>query len=160
VLTSPACPQFGSEFTDQNGHPLVCLACAHECPAQAEICAAEDARVINQSRGNLLQDGSSVAVIRKLWVKGRSLAVKLGTEVRNHRLVDGDHHIDCKIDGIGALKLTSDFERKARACGDRATCERLPCGGLSLWFSVSLRRISTEKKRPVGASFRDYRQKR
>jgi len=111
-------------------------------------------RVIKDANGNVLQDGDSVTVIRDLKVKGSSLVVKVGTKVKNIRLVDGDHHIDCKIDGIGAMKLTSDFERKARACGDCSTCERLPCGGLSLWFSVSLRRISTEKKRgPMGPLF-------
>ncbi len=103
-------------------------------------------RVIKDANGNVLQNGDSVTVIKDLKVKGSSLVVKVGTKVKNIRLVDGDHDIDCKIDGIGAMKLTSDFERKARACGDCSTCERLPCGGLSLWFSVSLRRISTEKK--------------
>lgn len=76
-------------------------------------CGDEEARVVKDANGNLLQDGDSVTVIKDLKVKGSSLVVKVGTKVRNIRLVDGDHDIDCRIDGIGAMKLKSEFVRKA-----------------------------------------------
>ena len=74
--------------------------------------AGDSERVIKDSVGNLLQDGDSVSVIKDLKVKGSSLVVKVGTKVKNVRLCDGDHDIDCKIDGIGAMKLKSEFVRK------------------------------------------------
>ncbi len=109
----PPCPQCDSEYTYENGDLLVCPECAHEWSAQAATGAAEDVRVIKDANGNVLQDGDSVSVIKDLKVKGSSLVVKLGTKVKNIRLVDGDHDIDCKIDGIGAMKLKSEFVRKA-----------------------------------------------
>ncbi len=108
----PPCPQCGSEYTYENGDLLVCPECAHEWPAQTAM-ATEEVRVIKDANGNLLQDGDSVTVIKDLKVKGSSLVVKVGTKVKNIRLVDGDHDIDCKIDGIGAMKLKSEFVRKA-----------------------------------------------
>ncbi len=107
----PPCPQCGSEYTYENGDLLVCPECAHEWSAQATA-AAEDVRVIKDANGNVLQDGDSVTVIKDLKVKGSSLVVKVGTKVKNIRLVDGDHDIDCKIDGIGAMKLKSEFVKK------------------------------------------------
>jgi protein PhnA len=109
----PPCPQCGSEYTYENGDLLVCPECAHEWSVQATAAAAEDVRVIKDANGNVLQDGDSVTVIKDLKVKGSSLVVKVGTKVKNIRLVDGDHDIDCKIDGIGAMKLKSEFVRKA-----------------------------------------------
>ena len=109
----PPCPQCGSEYTYENGNLLVCPECAHEWSAQATAAAAEDVRVIKDANGNVLQDGDSVTVIKDLKVKGSSLVVTVGTKVKNIRLVDGDHDIDCKIDGIGAMKLKSEFVRKA-----------------------------------------------
>lgn len=73
----------------------------------------EDTRVIKDANGAVLADGDTVTVIKDLKVKGSSLVVKVGTKVRNIRLVDGDHDIDCKIDGIGAMKLKSEFVKKA-----------------------------------------------
>jgi len=73
----------------------------------------EDALVIKDSNGNLLADGDSVVVIKDLKVKGSSSVVKVGTKVKNIRLVDSDHDIDCKIDGIGPMKLKSEFVKKA-----------------------------------------------
>jgi protein PhnA len=108
-----ACPQCGSEYTYENGDLLVCPECAHEWSAQAAKGATEEVRVIKDANGNVLQDGDSVTVIKHLKVKGSSLVVKVGTKVKNIRLVDGDHDIDCKIDGIGAMKLKSEFVRKA-----------------------------------------------
>lgn len=109
----PPCPQCGSEYTYENGDLLVCPECAHEWSAQATAAATEEVRVIKDANGNVLQDGDSVTVIKDLKVKGSSLVVKVGTKVKNIRLVDGDHDIDCRIDGIGAMKLKSEFVRKA-----------------------------------------------
>nr|WP_205896327.1 zinc ribbon domain-containing protein YjdM [Pseudomonas nitroreducens] len=108
----PPCPKCNSEYTYQDGAQLVCPECAHEWSADASAEADGDARVIKDSVGNLLQDGDTVTVIKDLKVKGSSLVVKVGTKVKNIRLVDGDHDIDCKIDGIGAMKLKSEFVRK------------------------------------------------
>lgn len=90
----------------------MCPECSHEWAADAEIESADGERLIKDSNGNLLQDGDTVTVIKDLKVKGSSLVVKVGTKVRNIRLVDGDHDIDCKIDGIGAMKLKSEFVKK------------------------------------------------
>lgn len=92
---------------------LVCPECAHEWPVSTEARPDDTAKVFKDAVGNLLQDGDTVSVIKDLKVKGSSLVVKVGTRVKNIRLVDGDHDIDCKIDGIGAMKLKSEFVRKA-----------------------------------------------
>ena len=111
MSTLPPCPKCQSEFTYEDGALLVCPECAHEWSAEADA-AADDAKVIKDAVGNLLQDGDTVTVIKDLKVKGSSLVVKVGTKVKNIRLVDGDHDIDCKIDGIGAMKLKSEFVKK------------------------------------------------
>ena len=94
---------------------LVCPECGHEWPAVAADTegTADDSRVIKDSVGNVLNDGDTITVIKDLKVKGSSLVVKVGTKVKNIRLVDGDHDIDCKIDGIGAMQLKSQFVKKA-----------------------------------------------
>ncbi|ARS50346.1 zinc ribbon domain-containing protein YjdM [Ectopseudomonas hydrolytica] len=112
MSTLPPCPKCNSEYTYQDGDQLVCPECAHEWQAGDGTEAADESRVIKDSVGNALQDGDSVTVIKDLKVKGSSLVVKVGTKVKNIRLVDGDHDIDCKIDGIGAMKLKSEFVRK------------------------------------------------
>lgn len=112
MSTLPPCPQCGSEHTYENGDQLVCLECAHEWSLDAAPAPADEARIIKDANGSVLQDGDSVTVIKDLKVKGTSLVVKVGTKVKNIRLVDGDHDIDCKIDGIGAMKLKSEFVRK------------------------------------------------
>lgn len=91
---------------------LVCPECAHEWNENAQDKANEDEKVVKDSNGNVLNDGDSVTVIKDLKVKGSSLVVKIGTKVKNIRLVDGDHDIDCKIDGFGAMKLKSEFVKK------------------------------------------------
>lgn len=96
----PPCPKCNSEYTYEDGDQLVCPECAHEWKAGENTDGGDDARVIKDSVGNLLQDGDTITVI------------KVGTKVKNIRLVDGDHDIDCKIDGIGAMKLKSEFVRK------------------------------------------------
>ena len=113
MSTLPPCPQCSSEYTYEDGAQLVCPECGHEWSAQPAAEADEGGRVFKDANGNVLQDGDSVTVIKDLKVKGSSLVVKVGTKVRNIRLVDGDHDIDCKIDGIGAMKLKSEFVRKA-----------------------------------------------
>lgn len=106
----PNCPKCGSEYTYDDGTLYICPECAHEWPKDAQ--AESDDRVIKDANGNVLQDGDTVTVIKDLKVKGSSLVVKVGTKVRNIRLVEGDHDIDCKIDGIGAMKLKSEFVKK------------------------------------------------
>jgi len=90
----------------------ICSECAHEWSQDAAAEAGSDERVIKDSNGNVLQDGDTVTVIKDLKIKGSSLVVKVGTKVKNIRLVDGDHDIDCKIDGIGAMQLKSEFVKK------------------------------------------------
>ena len=113
MSTLPPCPQCHSEYTYEDGTQLVCPECGHEWSAEASVAADEGERVVKDANGNVLQDGDSVTVIKDLKIKGSSLVVKVGTKVRNIRLVDGDHDIDCKIDGIGAMGLKSEFVRKA-----------------------------------------------
>ncbi len=91
---------------------LICPECANEWSPE-EQAAAEQAARITDANGNALQDGDTVTVIKDLKVKGSSLTVKVGTKVKGIRLVEGDHDIDCKIDGIGAMKLKSEFVKKA-----------------------------------------------
>jgi protein PhnA len=111
--TLPKCPQCNSEHTYEDGLLLVCPECAHEWSQDAAPQdVVEAAGVIKDANGNVLQDGDTVTVIKDLKVKGSSTVVKVGTKVRNIRLVDGDHDIDCKIDGIGAMKLKSQFVKK------------------------------------------------
>lgn len=108
----PNCPQCGSEFTYEDGQLYVCPECSYEWTKAAASETAEQASAIKDANGNVLQDGDTVTVIKDLKVKGSSLVVKVGTKVKNIRLVDGDHDIDCKIDGIGAMKLKSEFVKK------------------------------------------------
>ena len=108
----PACPQCQSSFTYADGALYICPECAHEWPQQTTAEAGEE-KTVHDAYGNTLQDGDSVTVIKDLKVKGSSLVVKVGTKVKNIRLIDGDHDIDCKIDGIGAMQLKSEFVKKA-----------------------------------------------
>jgi protein PhnA len=110
--TLPNCPQCHSNYSYQDGELWICPECAHEWSA-SETAIVSDALVVKDANGNLLADGDSVTVIKDLKVKGSSLVVKVGTKVKNIRLVEGDHDIDCKIDGIGAMKLKSEFVKKA-----------------------------------------------
>jgi len=109
----PECPECGSEYTYEDGNMYVCPECAHEWSKDAVAEAGGNERVITDANGNVLVDGDTVTVIKDLKVKGSSSVVKVGTRVKNIRLVDGDHDIDCKIDGIGAMKLKSEFVKKA-----------------------------------------------
>jgi len=107
----PNCPQCNSEYTYEDGIMLVCPECAHEWSKRAAD-NNDDEKIIKDVNGNALQDGDTVSVIKDLKVKGTSSVVKVGTKVKNIRLVDGGHDIDCKVPGIGAMKLKSEFVKK------------------------------------------------
>ena len=100
MMELPNCPKCGSPYTYEDGTMLVCPECAHEWSADAAEATNEDQLIVKDANGNLLQDGDTVTVIKDLKVKGI-------------RLVKGDHNIDCKIDGFGAMKLKSEFVKKA-----------------------------------------------
>lgn len=110
-MTLPNCPECNSEYTYEDGNMLVCPMCAHEWSLE-DTANTEDEKVYRDANGNVLQDGDTVSVIKDLKVKGSSSTLKQGTRVKNIRLVDGDHNIDCKIDGFGAMKLKSEFVKK------------------------------------------------
>jgi len=111
-VSLPPCPKCNSEYTYEDGTQFVCPECANEWSADGAAETSDDVKIIKDAVGNTLQDGDTVTVIKDLKVKGSSLVVKVGTKVKNIRLVDGDHDIDCKIDGIGAMKLKSEFVKK------------------------------------------------
>lgn len=109
----PNCPQCNSEYTYEDGSLFVCPECAHEWNLEStEADNSEDVKIVKDANGNVLNDGDSVTVIKDLKVKGSSLVIKIGTRVKNIRLIDGDHDIDCKIDSFGAMKLKSEFVKK------------------------------------------------
>ena len=109
----PPCPKCNSEYTyDDGAGLLVCPECAHEWSPTEAAAAVDEVKEVRDAVGNVLQDGDTVTVIKDLKVKGSSLVVKVGTKVKGIRLVDGDHDIDCKIDGIGAMGLKSEFVKK------------------------------------------------
>jgi protein PhnA len=116
MSNQPNCPQCSSENTYFDGSLWICPDCAHEW--SEEIKDAEDLAsegVIKDAHGNVLQDGDTVTVIKDLKVKGSSSTVKVGTKVKNIRLIESDngHNIACKIDGIGAMNLKSEFVKKS-----------------------------------------------
>ena len=111
MSTLPRCPTCSSEFTYEDGAMFVCPECAHEWP----IAAAESApttAVVRDAFGNELKAGDSITVIKDLKIKGSSAVVKTGVKIKIIRLVDGDHDIECKIDGVGAMQLKSEFVKK------------------------------------------------
>ncbi len=112
MSTFPPCPKCNSEFTYEDGGAYICPECAHEWPTQDAAPAEVAGRVYRDSAGNVLQDGDTVTVIKDLKLKGSAGTVKIGTKVKNIRLVDSDHDIDCKIDGFGAMSLKSEFVTK------------------------------------------------
>lgn len=114
----PACPECNSELTYQDGPTYICPECAHEwspgsLSAAEPIASDEPERVVRDANGNALSDGDTVIVIKDLNVKGASSALKAGTKVKGIRLVEGDHNIDCRIEGFGGMKLKSEFVKKA-----------------------------------------------
>lgn len=111
----PNCPKCNSEYTYEDGSLFVCPECAYEWTSKIETENSEEENIIKDANGNILNDGDSVTVIKDLKVKGSSSAVKLGTKVKNIKLIHGSsdgHDIDCKIDGFGAMKLKSEFVKK------------------------------------------------
>jgi protein PhnA len=108
----PKCPTCSSEYTYEDGEMYVCPECAHEWPIIAAE-STETESVIRDAFGNVLKDGDSITVIKDLKIKGSSSVVKVGTKVKNIRIISGDHDIDCKIDGIGAMQLKSEFVKKS-----------------------------------------------
>ena len=109
----PNCPECNSEYTYMDNDNFVCPECGHEWSKDTTADDTEDGNTVKDSNGNTLNDGDSVVVIKDLKVKGSSSVIKVGTRVKNIRIVEGDHDIDCRIDGIGAMKLKSEFVKKA-----------------------------------------------
>lgn len=113
MSTLPPCPKCNSEFTYEDGGVYICPECAHEWPLHAAAESIENSnKIYRDAAGNVLQDGDTVTVIKDLKLKGSGGTVKMGTKVKNIRLVDSDHDIDCKIDGFGAMSLKSEFVKK------------------------------------------------
>ena len=109
----PKCPKCSSEYTYEDGTMYVCPECAHEWAKDSVVETTDHKRVVRDAYGNVLQEGDAVTVTKDLKIKGSSSVVKVGTRVKSIRLVEGDHDIDCKIDGIGAMQLKSEFVKKA-----------------------------------------------
>ncbi|PNE05454.1 zinc ribbon domain-containing protein YjdM [Priestia megaterium] len=112
-MNVPNCPSCQSQYTYEDGNMFVCPECAHEWRQDEKTESTEEQLTVKDANGNLLKDGDSVTVIKDLKVKGSSSVVKIGTKVKSIRLVEGDHNIDCKIDGCGAMSLKSQFVKKA-----------------------------------------------
>lgn len=112
MSTLPPCPSCSSAFTYEDRSLLICPECGHEWQA-GETAAPDDALVVKDAHGTLLADGDTVTLIKDLKVKGASQPIKVGTKVKNIRLIDGDHNIDCKVDGFGPMQLKSEFVKKA-----------------------------------------------
>lgn len=107
----PNCPKCNSEYTYEDGNLIICPECAYEWSLDTDEKDSDEV-VVKDAHGNILIDGDTVVVIKDLKIKGSSSVVKQGTKVKNIRLVEGDHNIDCRIDGIGAMKLKSEFVKK------------------------------------------------
>lgn len=112
MTTQPHCPKCNSEYTYEDRDLTICSMCAHEWKKDESVSSDSSERVIKDAHGNILKDGDTVTVIKDLKVKGSSSVVKVGTKVKNIKLVDGDHDIDCRIDGVGQMGLKSQFVKK------------------------------------------------
>lgn len=112
MSTLPNCPKCDSSYVYLDGALFICPECAHEW-AEGESTADNEALVVKDANGNTLEAGDSVTLIKDLKVKGSSSTAKIGTKVKINRLLEGDHNIDCRIDGIGAMLLKSEFVKKA-----------------------------------------------
>lgn len=108
----PKCPKCKSEYTYEDGVLYVCPECAYEWAIEASAEPVEAGLIVKDANGNLLSDGDTVTILKDLKVKGSSTPLKMGTKVKNIRLVEGDHNIDCKIEGFGAMSLKSEFVKK------------------------------------------------
>ncbi|PSL40100.1 phosphonoacetate hydrolase [Planomicrobium soli] len=107
----PNCPQCNSAYTYEDGNLWICPECGHEWALSED--GEEEEMVVEDANGNFLSNGDSVTIAKDLKVKGTSSVLKIGTKVKNILLVEGDHNIDCKIDGFGPMKLKSEFVKKA-----------------------------------------------
>lgn len=107
----PLCPKCNSEYTYEDGGQFVCPECAHEW-SSAEPAQEEEKLIVKDANGTILADGDTVTIIKSLKVKGASSMLKIGTKVKNIRLCEGDHNIDCRIEGFGAMQLKSEFVKK------------------------------------------------
>ena len=112
-MNVPNCPSCQSQYTYEDGNLFICPECTHEWGQDEKAESTEEQLTVKDANGNALKDGDSVTVIKDLKVKGSSSVVKIGTKVKSIRLVEGDHNIDCKIDGFGAMSLKSQFVKKA-----------------------------------------------
>lgn len=112
-MTFPPCPTCQSAFTYEDGDLYICPECAHEWSKTTTAESTEATKVWRDAFGNLLTDGDSVTLVKDLKLKGSSAVIKVGTKVKNIRLVEGDHDIDCKIEGFGAMQLKSEFVKKS-----------------------------------------------
>lgn len=108
MINLPKCPKCSSEYIYEDDGILICPECAHEWSQEVE----SDKAIVRDANGNILNDGDSVALIKDVKIKGSSSVIKAGTKVKNIRLVDEDHNIDCKIDGFGKMGLKSEFVKK------------------------------------------------
>ena len=112
MSTVPPCPKCKSEFAYEDRDLFVCPECAHEWSVLSSTEPESDKLIVRDSNGNVLNDGDFVTVIKDLKIKGSSSVVKVGTKVKIMRLVEGDHDIDCRIEGVGAMGLKSEFVKK------------------------------------------------
>lgn len=111
---NPICPKCKSDLTYADQNLQICTQCFHEWdPKEQAVEETPVSTVVKDANGNELKDGDSVIIIKDLPVKGSSKPVKAGTKVKNIKLVDGDHNIDCKVEGFGAMGLKSEFVKKA-----------------------------------------------
>ncbi|HEY5557968.1 zinc ribbon domain-containing protein YjdM [Acetobacterium sp.] len=113
MVALPNCPKCNSEYTYEDRDLFVCPECAYEWTLESKNEECEEEKIIKDANGNVLNDGDTIIIIKDLKVKGSSSDLKKGTKVKNIRLVDGDHNIDCKIDGFGAMQLKSEFVKKS-----------------------------------------------
>jgi len=114
MSTLPNCPKCNSEYTYEDGDLFICPECAHEWPKNSsETTTAEDQLIIRDANGNILVDGDNVTVVKDLKIKGTSSVIKVGTKAKIVRIVEGDHDLDCKVDGMGAMMLKSSVVKKA-----------------------------------------------
>lgn len=112
MKTTPNCKKCGCDYTYEDMGMYICPECAHEWQEETDLETGQETRVVRDANGNVLNDGDTVTVIKDLKVKGASSTIKVGTKVKIIRLVEGDHDIDCKIEGIGAMQLKSEFVKK------------------------------------------------
>lgn len=110
----PNCPKCNSEYTYEDGSLLICPECAHEWSKDAVETEEEAGLIVKDANGTILNDGDDVTVIKDLKVKGSSSGIKVGTKIKGIRLVEGNdgHNIDCKVPGVGAIKLKQEFVKK------------------------------------------------